>query len=52
MKTIFNIQLFFILLALTLFPVSCADVETEASGYASVKLILMMYHIVKVGVQN
>ena len=40
MKTIFNIQSLLILLALTLLPVSCADVETETSGYASVKINL------------
>ena len=40
MKTIFNIQSLLILLALTLLPVSCADVETETSGYASVKITL------------
>ena len=40
MKTIFNIQSLLILLALALLPVSCADVETETSGYASVKINL------------
>ena len=40
MKTIFNIQSLLILLALTLLPVSCADVETETNGYASVKINL------------
>ena len=40
MKIFFNIQSFVILLVVFLFPVSCADIETETSGYASLNINL------------
>jgi len=40
MKIFFNIQSFVILLAAFLLPVSCADIETETSGYASLNINL------------
>ena len=35
MRIIFNIQTYIFLLMVILFPVSCADIETETSGYAT-----------------
>jgi len=40
MKIFFNIQSFVVLLVVFLFPVSCADIETETSGYASLNINL------------
>ena len=40
MKIFFNIQSFVILLVVFLFPVSCADIETKTSGYASLNINL------------
>ena len=40
MKIFFNIQSFVILLAAFLLPLSCADIETETSGYASLNINL------------
>ena len=40
MKIFLNIHSFVVLLVVFLFPVSCADIETETSGYASLNINL------------
>ena len=40
MRIIFNIQTYIFLLMVMLFPVSCADIETETSGYATMSINL------------
>ena len=40
MRIIFNIQTYIFLLMVILFPVSCADIETETSGYATMRINL------------
>ncbi len=40
MKIFLNIHSFVVLLVVFLFPVSCADIETESSGYASLNINL------------
>ena len=35
MRIIFNIQTYIFLLMVMLFPVSCAEIETETNGYAT-----------------
>ena len=40
MRIISNIQTYIFLLMVMLFPVSCADIETETSGYATMRIKL------------
>ena len=40
MRIISNIQTYIFLLMVMLFPVSCADIETETSGYATMRINL------------